>query len=86
MYKRQILDLLQSDALNLNGHTLGQLVNGNTAASRLVNEELLVGGVHFGEVGHVSEEDLDIVLVRPWDYSTSPRNPRVILIIRYDSR
>lgn len=54
----EILDLLQSDALNLNGHTLGQLVNGNTAASRLVNEELLVGGVHFGEVGHVSKEDL----------------------------
>ena len=35
-----------------------------------MNEELLVGGVHFGEVGHVSKEDLDIVLVSSWDYST----------------
>lgn len=51
-------NLLQSNALNLNGHTLGQLVNSNTATSRLVNEELLVGSVHLSEVGHISQEDL----------------------------
>lgn len=51
-------DLLQSNALNLHRHTLGQLVNSDTATSRLVGEELLVGGVHLGEVGHVREEDL----------------------------
>lgn len=51
-------NLLQSNALNLNGHTLGQLVNSNTATSRLVNEELLVSSVHLSEVGHISQEDL----------------------------
>lgn len=52
-------NLLKSNTLNLNRHTLGQLVNSNTATSRLVHEELLVGGVHFSEVGHISEEDLN---------------------------
>jgi hypothetical protein len=33
-------------------------VNSNTATSRLVNEELLVGSVHLRKVGHVSQEDL----------------------------
>lgn len=51
-------NLLQSNALNLNRHTLGQLVNSNTATSRLVNEELLVSSVHFSEVGHIGQEDL----------------------------
>jgi hypothetical protein len=36
-------------------------VDSNTAASRLVGEELLVDSVHGSEVGHVSEEDLDNV-------------------------
>lgn len=52
------MHLLKSNTLNLNRDTLGQLLDSNTAASRLVSEELLVGSVHFGEVGHVSEEDL----------------------------
>lgn len=34
-------------------------MNSNAATGRLVHEELLVGGVHLGEVGHVSQEDLD---------------------------
>lgn len=34
--------------------------NGNTATSRLVGEELLIGSVHLGEVGHISEEDVDL--------------------------
>lgn len=33
-------------------------MNSNTATGRLVGEELLVGGVHLSEVGHVSQEDL----------------------------
>lgn len=55
--------LLKSNALNLNRHTLGQLVDSNTATGGLVGEELLVGGVHLGEVGHVSQEDLERRLV-----------------------
>lgn len=51
-------NLLQSNALNLNRHTLGQLVNSNTATSRLVDEELLISSIHLSEVGHVSQEDL----------------------------
>ena len=48
------------NALNLNRHTLGQLLNRNTAARRLVGEVLLVHAVHLGEVGHVVEEDVDL--------------------------
>jgi len=51
-------DLLKSNALNLNGNTLRQLSNSNTATSRLVSEELLISSVHLGEVGHISKEDL----------------------------
>lgn len=54
--------LLKSNALNLNRHTFGQLVNSNTATGRLVNEELLVGGVHLSEVGHISQEDLYYIM------------------------
>jgi len=50
------------NALNLDRHTLGQLLNGNTAARRLVGEVLLVHAVHLGEVGHVVEEDVDLGL------------------------
>ena len=48
------------DALDLNWHTLGQLLNGDAAARRLVREVLLVHAVHLGEVGHVVEEDVDL--------------------------
>jgi len=48
------------NALNLHRHTLGQLLNRNTAARRLVGEVLLVHAVHLGEVGHVVEEDVDL--------------------------
>lgn len=50
--------LLQSNALNLNRHALGELSNSNAATGRLVSEELLVGSVHLSEVGHIREEDL----------------------------
>jgi hypothetical protein len=36
------------------------LSNSNTATSRLVGEELLISSVHLGEVGHISEEDIDL--------------------------
>jgi hypothetical protein len=49
------------NALNLDGHTLGQLFNRNTAARRLVREVLLVHAVHLGKVCHVVEEDVDLV-------------------------
>jgi hypothetical protein len=49
------------NALNLDGHTLGQLLNRNTAARRLVREVLLVHAVHLGKVCHVVEEDVDLV-------------------------
>lgn len=48
------------NALNLDRHTLGQLLDGNTAARRLVGEVLLVHAVHLGEVCHVVEEDVDL--------------------------
>lgn len=51
--------LSQSDALNLDRHALGQLVHGHTAPGRLVREELLIRGVHLGEVIHGCEEDVD---------------------------
>ena len=50
------------NALNLDRHALGQLLNGNTATRRLVGEVLLVHAVHLGEVGHVIEEDVDLDL------------------------
>lgn len=44
-----------------------------------MDEELLVGGVHFGEVGHVSKEDL---VSLAW---TIPRNPsRLIGVTHVD--
>lgn len=52
--------LLQRNALNLHGHTLGQLRDGDAAAGRLMREPLGVRLVHLGEVGHVGEEDLYI--------------------------
>jgi hypothetical protein len=48
------------NALNLDRHTLGQLLNRNTAARRLVREVLLVHAVHLSKVGHVVKEDVDL--------------------------
>lgn len=50
--------LLQSNALNLDGHTLRQLRNRHTAARRLMGEEFLIGSIHLREVGHIRQEDL----------------------------
>lgn len=55
--------LLQRNTLNLDRHALGQLGHGDAAAGGLVDEELFVGGIHFGEVGHVGDEDLSIALL-----------------------
>lgn len=52
------LQLLKSNALDLNGDTLRQLSNSHTAASGLMSEELLISSIHLGEVGHISQEDL----------------------------
>lgn len=49
--------LRQSNALNLDIHVLGKSLDGNTAASRLVGEPLLVLAVHLGKVIHAGQED-----------------------------
>ncbi len=51
-------DLRQSNAFDLNGNTLRQLLGRDTRTSRLVGEELLILRIHLGEVRHVIEEDL----------------------------
>ena len=48
-------------------------MDSNAATGRLVHEELLVGGVHLGEVGHVSQEDLD---------TSAPRYLLVVVFFR----
>jgi hypothetical protein len=35
-------------------------MHSNTAASRLVHEELLIGSVHLGKVGHIGQEDVHL--------------------------
>jgi hypothetical protein len=48
------------DALDLDRHTLGQLLDRDTAPRRLMRKVLLVDAVHLGKVGHVVEEDIDL--------------------------
>jgi hypothetical protein len=48
------------NALNLHRDTLGQLLDGDAAAGRLVRKVLLENAVHLGEVGHVVEENIDL--------------------------
>lgn len=52
-------NLCKSNAFNLNGNTLGQLLGRDTRTSRLVGEKLLILRIHLGEVRHVIEEDID---------------------------
>lgn len=49
---------LQRNALDLNRYALGELMNSHAASSGLVCEEFLIYTVHFGEVCHISQEDL----------------------------
>lgn len=56
--------LLESNTLKLDWNTLGKLMHGNTAASRLVGEVLLKHSVHLCKVSHINEEDLVILQVR----------------------
>ena len=50
-------NLSKSNALNLHRDTLGQFLDSNAAASRLVGKVLFVRCVHLGKVAHVGEED-----------------------------
>jgi hypothetical protein len=52
LFTHPTMPLCQSNTLNLDRHALGKLIHRHTAACRLVREELLVGGVHLGEVVH----------------------------------
>lgn len=49
-----------SDALDLDRHTLGQLLNSHAAAGRLVRKVLLEDAVHLRKVRHIVEEDVDL--------------------------
>lgn len=51
------LHSLQGDRFDLDGHALGQLVDGDAGPGRLVREPFLVFAIHLGEVGHVGDED-----------------------------
>lgn len=53
-------NLGQGNSLDLDWNTLWELLDGNTGASGLVSEVLLVDAVHLGEVTHGSEEDVDL--------------------------
>lgn len=68
--------LLKSNALDLNRDTLRQLSNSHTAASRLMSEELLIGSIHLGEVGHISQEDLQKTPHISFCHDIISRNPR----------
>lgn len=48
------------NALNLDRHALGQLLDRHTRPRRLVGKVFLEDAVHFGEVRHVVEEDVDL--------------------------
>jgi len=50
--------LQHGNRLDLNGHSLWQLVYCDTSPRRLVREVLLVLSVHLRKVLHVSQEDL----------------------------
>ena len=54
--------LLESNTLKLDWNTLGKLMHGNTAASRLVGEILFKHSVHLCKVGHINEEDLGYII------------------------
>lgn len=48
--------LLQSNNLNLNRHTLGQLLNSHTTPSRLMAKMLGVLLIHIREIAHISQK------------------------------
>jgi hypothetical protein len=52
--------LRQRHALDLDRHALGQLIHGDTAPGRLVREELLIHGVHLGEIIHRRQEHVHL--------------------------
>lgn len=51
---------MQSNNLNLNRHTLGQLLNSHTAPSGLVAEVLGVLLIHIRKVTHIGQEDSNL--------------------------
>ena len=58
MSERTAYYLDQGNALDLHGNTLGQLGDSNGAPGRLSDKELLIGGIHLDEVGHIGKENL----------------------------
>jgi hypothetical protein len=50
----------KSNGLDLNRHALGQLLDGNAGAGRLVGEVLLIDRVHLSKVVHGGDEDVDL--------------------------
>lgn len=65
MYLDQAFDcpwefLRESNALNLNVDSLGQLLDGHATAGGLVGKPLLVLLVHVGEQRHVGQEDVNL--------------------------
>jgi hypothetical protein len=52
--------LWESYGFNLHICVLGERLDGDTAAGRLVGHPLLVLLVHLGEVTHVGQEDVDL--------------------------
>jgi hypothetical protein len=52
--------LLQSNNLNLNRHTLGQLLNSHATPSRLVAKVLGVLFIHIRKVTHIGQKDSNL--------------------------
>jgi hypothetical protein len=52
------------NALNLHRHALGQLLDRYTGPCRLVGKVLFKDAIHFGEMCHIVEEDVDLVSKR----------------------
>jgi hypothetical protein len=59
-FSHNLTSASKGNGLDLDRHTLGQLLDGNAGASRLVGEVLLVDRVHLGEVVHGGDEDVDL--------------------------
>lgn len=50
----------QGDALNFDGHALGQLIDGDAAPSGLVGKVTLIHAIHLDKVIHRGEKDVDL--------------------------
>jgi hypothetical protein len=59
-FLRNIVKSCQSNTLNLNRHTLRQLINRHTAPRRLMRKELLINAIHLHETIHSRQEHVDL--------------------------